>query len=91
MFLTAPLYPRNFALKLNKNMKKNLGSADRIIRILIAAVVVTLYALNIISGTWAIVLLIVSAVFVLTSFLSFCPIYWILGIKSLKNNTEVKS
>jgi len=68
-------------------MKKNLGGADRIIRVLIALAVVALYFLHIISGVLAIVLLVVSAVFVLTSFMGFCPIYWTLGIKSLKNRT----
>jgi hypothetical protein len=56
-------------------MKKNMGNLDRIIRLLVAAVVVVLYFLNVISGTLAIVLLIVAAIFVATSFISFCPLY----------------
>jgi hypothetical protein len=63
-------------------MKKNLGMIDRVIRILIAVVVTVLYFKGIISGTLGIILLILAAVFVLTSFLSFCPIYWTLGLSS---------
>jgi fatty acid desaturase len=63
-------------------MKKNLGIIDRVIRILIAVVVAVLYFKGIISGTLGIILLILAAVFVLTSFFSFCPIYWTLGLSS---------
>jgi len=63
-------------------MKKNLGNADRIIRLCIAGVLALLWFQNIITGTWGIVALAVAAVFVLTSFVSWCPLYAILGIKS---------
>lgn len=63
-------------------MKKNMGKADRIIRTLLAAVFATLYFTNVLSGTLGLVLLIVSAVFLLTSFISFCPLYSVLGIKT---------
>jgi len=56
-------------------MKKNMGSADRIVRILIAAVVAILYFTNIISGTLGLILLVLAGVFVLTSLVSFCPLY----------------
>ncbi|WP_075343292.1 YgaP family membrane protein [Tenacibaculum agarivorans] len=56
-------------------MKKNMGSADRIVRILIAAVVAVLYFTNIISGTLGLILLVLAGVFVLTSLVSFCPLY----------------
>lgn len=65
-------------------MKKNMGSADRIIRILIAAVVVILYATNIISGTLGIILLVVAGVFLLTSFISVCPLYLPFGLSTCK-------
>lgn len=68
-------------------MKQNMGSADKIIRILLAAVVVILYFSNVISGTLGIVLMIFAAVFVLTSFMSFCPLYTVLGIKTNKIQT----
>ena len=65
-------------------MKKNLGIIDRVIRVLVAVVVVILYFTNVISGTLAIILLILSGIFIVTSFLSFCPIYMALGWSSRK-------
>lgn len=63
-------------------MKKNMGSMDKTIRILIAAVVAGLYYGNIISGTLGIVLLVLAGVFVLTSLVSFCPLYTLFGIST---------
>ncbi len=56
-------------------MRKNMGSADRVIRILVAVAVIALYFGNLISGTTAIVLLVLAGIFILTSFISFCPLY----------------
>ncbi|WP_323789764.1 DUF2892 domain-containing protein [Psychroserpens sp.] len=69
-------------------MKKNMGSADRIIRIIIAAIVGVLYLTGIISGTLGLVLLVLAVIFVLTSLISFCPLYAPFGISScsLKKN-----
>ncbi|HOO98076.1 MAG TPA: DUF2892 domain-containing protein [Bacteroidales bacterium] len=63
-------------------MKKNMGIVDRVIRLLVAAVVLILYFTNVISGTLALILLIVAAIFVLTSFVSFCPLYLPFGINT---------
>lgn len=63
-------------------MKKNMGTADRIIRVLIAAIVATLYFTNVITGTLGIVLLVLAVVFVLTSLVSFCPLYAPFGLKT---------
>jgi hypothetical protein len=63
-------------------MKKNMGNADRIIRIIVAAIIGILYYTNVISGTLAIVLLVLSVVFFLTSIISFCPLYSIFGLKT---------
>jgi fatty acid desaturase len=63
-------------------MKKNMGSADRIIRVIVAAIVGVLYFTGIISGTVGIVLLVLAGVFVLTSLISFCPLYAPFGISS---------
>lgn len=52
-----------------------MGLIDRMIRILIAAVVLVLYFTNVISGTLAIVLLIFSGIFILTSLIGTCPLY----------------
>lgn len=65
-------------------MKKNMGSADRIIRILVAFVFVGLYFGGIVEGTLGIVLIVLAAVFVLTSFVSFCPLYAPFGISTCK-------
>ena len=63
-------------------MKKNMGNIDRIVRILIAAVVAVLYFTNVISGTVAIVLGVLAIIFVATSLVSFCPLYAIFGFKT---------
>ena len=65
-------------------MKKNIGTVDKVIRILIAVVVVTLYFTNVISGTLAIVLLVLSAVLVVTSLVSICPLYLLFSLSSRK-------
>ena len=65
-------------------MKKNMGTVDKVIRILIALVFVTLYFTNVISGTLAIILLVLSAILVVTSLLGFCPLYLPVGISTLK-------
>ena len=63
-------------------MKKNMGNADRIVRFLIAALVAVLYFTNTITGTLGIVLLVVAGVFVLTSLVSFCPLYTLIGMNT---------
>lgn len=63
-------------------MKKNMGTADRAIRIIIALIIAGLYSGGVIEGTLGIVLLVLAAVFVLTSLISFCPLYVPLGIKT---------
>lgn len=68
-------------------MKKNMGNADRIVRILIAALIATLYFTNIITGTLGIVLMVLAAVFLLTSFFSFCPLYLPFNISTRKKTT----
>ncbi|MBC31834.1 MAG: hypothetical protein CMH48_13450 [Muricauda sp.] len=63
-------------------MKKNMGSADRIIRFVIAVIIGVLYYTGTISGTLGIILLVLAGVFVLTSFISFCPLYAPFGIST---------
>ena len=65
-------------------MKKNMGSTDKAIRFLIAIIIGFLYFTNTIIGTIAIVLGVLAIVFILTSFLSFCPLYTLLGINTNK-------
>jgi small-conductance mechanosensitive channel len=56
-------------------MKKNMGTADRIIRTILAVVVAVLYFTKQISGTAAIILGIIAIIFLLTSLIGFCPLY----------------
>ena len=56
-------------------MKKNMGTIDKMIRILVAVVVVVLFLTHVITGILAYILLALSAVFVITSLLGFCPLY----------------
>jgi hypothetical protein len=65
-------------------MKKNVGTIDKAIRILVAVIVVVLYFTHVISGVLAIILLALSAIFVVTSLLSFCPIWLALGLSTRK-------
>ncbi|AXT51106.1 DUF2892 domain-containing protein [Aquimarina sp. BL5] len=65
-------------------MKKNMGGLDRIVRILAAIVIGILYFTGVIQGTLGYVLLGLSAIFVLTSFVSFCPLYSIVGLNTCK-------
>jgi len=64
-----------------------MGLADKIIRILIAAVVVILFFTNVISGTLGIILLFIAGIFVLTSLISFCPLYLPFGICTMKKKS----
>ena len=63
-------------------MKKNMGSADRIIRVLLAVIFAALYFTGVVTSTLGIVLLVLAGVFALTSMLSFCPIYAIFGLST---------
>ena len=65
-------------------MKKNMGTVDKAIRILLAIVVVVLYFTHVISGTLAIILLILAGIFIATSFISFCPLYLPFGLSTRK-------
>ncbi len=63
-------------------MKKNMGSTDRIIRVLLAIVFAALYFTGTVTGTLGIVLMVLGVVFVLTSVVSFCPLYAPFGIST---------
>ena len=59
-----------------------MGSTDKMIRLLLAAVIAVLFFTNVISGTLGIVLLVLAGVFVLTSVISFCPLYALIGMNT---------
>lgn len=65
-------------------MKKNMGNTDKVIRILVALAIIILYFTQLINGTLAIVGLILSGIFIATSFVSFCPLYLPFGISTRK-------
>lgn len=70
-------------------MKKNMGGADRMIRFIIAIAVAALYYFNVIEGTLAYVLMAFAAIFVLTSFVSFCPLYTLIGLNTSKEKKDL--
>ena len=63
-------------------MKKNIGSADKIIRLTASAILVYLYSAKIVDGMLGTVLLGVAFTLTTTSFINFCPLYSVLGINS---------
>lgn len=63
-------------------MKANMGAIDRIIRLVIAMILAAFYFTDTITGTVGIVFLVIAAVFTLTSLVSFCPLYTLLGINT---------
>ncbi len=67
-------------------MKKNVGSVDRVLRVLVALVIGILYLSNQISGTAAIILGVLAVIFLLTGLVSVCPIYMLLGLSTKKDN-----
>ena len=72
----------NYSIFKQTKMKKNMGSADRSIRVIVAVLIAGLVYFNLITGILAMVLLALAAVFVLTSFVSFCPLHTIVGLST---------
>lgn len=73
-------------------MKKNMGSTDKLVRLALAGLIIILYFTNVLSGTLAIILLILAAVFIITAFVKFCPLYYLLGFstRSRQSNHQLK-
>jgi hypothetical protein len=65
-------------------MKKNMGTTDKVIRVLVAVIILILYFTHVVSGTLAVILLILAGVFVVTSLLGFCPLYLPFGLSTRK-------
>ena len=63
-------------------MKKNMGNADRIIRLLMAGVFAWLYFGGIVTGIPGLILVILGGIFALTSLVSFCPLYTLIGLNT---------
>lgn len=64
--------------------KKNMGMTDRIIRLIAAVVLVTLYFTGVLSGTLGLVAVIAAVIFLLTSLVSICPLYLPFGLSTRK-------
>lgn len=65
-------------------MKKNMGLVDRIVRTILAVVVAILYFTNQITGAAAIILGLFAVIFLVTSFMSFCPLYFPFKFSTMK-------
>ena len=59
-----------------------MGTTDKVIRLIVAIVFAVLYFTNIVTGTLGLVLVALGAIFVLTSLISFCPLYTLFGINT---------
>lgn len=65
-------------------MKKNMGVTDKYIRLFVAIILAALVYFKVLEGTFAMVALVIGAIFVLTSLISFCPLYTLFGINTCK-------
>jgi hypothetical protein len=61
-------------------MKQNVGTVDRLIRGVLAAIIAVLYFTNAITGVWATVLLVIAVFLLLTAIVGYCFLYSLLGI-----------
>jgi hypothetical protein len=69
-------------------MKKNMGTTDKIIRVILAVIIAVLYFTNVIPGTLGIILLALAVILLATSFISFCPLYMPFGISTCKREEK---
>lgn len=65
-----------------------MGSMDKIIRLILAALFVILFATNVVSGTVGYILVALAGVFALTSVISFCPLYTLIGISTCPKESK---
>lgn len=63
-------------------MKKNMGNTDRIIRLTVTVLFTTLFFTNTVTGVAGIILLVLAGIFIITSLVSFCPVYTLLGLNT---------
>ena len=69
-------------------MKKNMGNTDRVLRTIIALIAGLLYFSGTVTGTIGIIMLVFAGIFLLTSLVSFCPLYLPFGINTCKTDPE---
>ena len=65
-------------------MKKNVGSIDKIIRLILAALLIILFFTNVVAGVLGYIFLALAAILIVTSLFSFCPIWMLFGVKTCK-------
>jgi Protein of unknown function (DUF2892) len=65
-------------------MKANVGIVDKAIRIVVGILLIMLYLVGVVSGGLGLVLLVLAGIFILTSLISYCPIYWIFKLTTKK-------
>lgn len=63
-------------------MKKNMGNTDRVFRVIAAIIFAVLYFTGTVTGTFGIILVVLGAIFLATSFISFCPLYTLVGMNT---------
>lgn len=66
------------------NMKTNMGTLDKIIRVLVAVIAGLLVYYDVVVGVYSYILLAIVAVFLLTSLIGFCPLYGLFGMNTCK-------
>ena len=71
-------------------MKKNMGTLDKGLRILVAVIIVALYYWNLIPAPLSLILLILAGIFLLTSLIGFCPLYRVFGVSTCKQAPDPK-
>ena len=66
-------------------MKRNMSDADRVIRVIVAALFAYLYFGGVVTGTLGVIMLVLGAVFLLTSVAAFCPLYTLVKFSTFKS------
>lgn len=84
LFFCNPYCPGHRVYQNTVDMKKNMGNTDRIVRIIAAILIAILYLTGTVQGTLAYILLTLGVIFLLTSFVSFCPLYTLVGLNTCK-------
>jgi len=66
-------------------MKKNVGNVDKIVRWVISLLLLGLYFTDVVTGTLGIIFIVVAVILIVTTFISFCPLYLPFGIRTNKD------
>lgn len=69
-------------------MKKNVGSIDKLVRIIIAALAVWVAYTHQVASPWDYVLYAVAVIMIVTALMSTCPIWIVFGLNTLKSKLK---